>query len=148
MNATGVNPTAIQDFLNNWIAFYSGAGSGAHPGLSVTQAAYGATFGDAIGVALLNPTSANLQTVVSTTPFNPFSPNTIQGLVANALIDNAEGAYKTGVALGALPPHTPLRGRRQSHFRCVPDDGHRQPDEGLLEQPDRKAVVKRIHCNE
>ena len=113
-NATGVNATAIQGFLNNWIAFYT-ANLNARPGLSVTQAAYGATFGDSIGVALLNPTAANLQTVVSTTPnVNAFTPNTIAGLVANALIDNAEGTYKTGVSLAALPPHTPLQGEAGS----------------------------------
>ena len=107
-NATGVNPTAISGFLANWIAFYT-----ANPpaGLSVTQAAFGATFGDAIGVALLNLTSANLQTVISTnTAANNFSPNTIAGLVANALIDNAEGKYATGTSLGALPAHQPLQG--------------------------------------
>jgi hypothetical protein len=140
VNAIGVNPMAIQDFLNNWIAFYSGAGSGVHPGLSVTQAAYGATFGDAIGVALLNPTSANLQTVVSTTPFNPFSPNTIQGLVANALIDNAEGAYKTGVALGALPPNIPLQGGGEG----VPlflTTGIDSPTKGFSNSPTGKPLL-------
>ena len=112
-NATGTNASAITGFVNNWIAFYSGPGSNAHPGLTVTQAAYGAAFGDAVGVALLNPTPANLQTVFSTqTPQTPtqFSPNTVKGLVANALIDVAEGTYVTGVALGALPAHTPLQG--------------------------------------
>ena len=63
--ATGVNANAIQGFVQNWITFYTGPGSGAHPGLSVQQASYGAAFGDAIGVALLNPTAANLQTVVA-----------------------------------------------------------------------------------
>ena len=109
--ATGVNAAAIQGFVQNWINFYSGAGSGAHPGLTVQQAAFGAALGDSVGVALLNPTAANLQTVISTTPgVNPFSPNTVAGLVANALIDNAEGKYTTGVALGALPVHQPLQG--------------------------------------
>ena len=109
--ASGVNPTAIQGFVQNWINFYSGVGSGAHPGLTVQQAAFGAALGDSVGVALLNPTAANLQTVTSTTPgANPFSPNTVAGSVANALIDNAEGKYTTGVALGALPAHQPLQG--------------------------------------
>lgn len=109
--ATGVNAAAIQAFVQNWINFYSGAGSGAHAGLTVQQAAFGAALGDSVGVALLNPTAANLQTVISTTPgVNPFSPNTVAGLVANALIDNAEGKYTTGVALGALPVHQPLQG--------------------------------------
>jgi hypothetical protein len=109
--ATGDNPAGLQGFLTNWLNFYSGAGSNAHPGLTVQQAAYGATLGDGVGVALLNPTSANLQTVVSTNPgANPFTPNTVTGLVANALILNAEGKYVTGVALGALPAHQPLQG--------------------------------------
>ena len=86
-------------------------GSGAHPGLTVQQAAYGATLGDGVGVALLNPTSANLQTVVTTnTAANSFTPNTIAGLVANALIDNAEGMYKTGATLQTLATHQPLQG--------------------------------------
>ena len=52
-------------------------------------------------------------TVVSTTHGQTpvqFSPNTIKGLVANALIDVATGQYQTGVALGALPAHTLLQG--------------------------------------
>ena len=44
--ATGMNAAAIQGFVQNWINFYSGAGSGAHPGLTVQQAAFGAAFGD------------------------------------------------------------------------------------------------------
>jgi hypothetical protein len=108
-NATGVSSAAIVQFVNNWVAFYT-ANPAATFGLTITQASYGAAFGDAVGVALLNPTSANLQTVVSTNPLFPFTPNTIQGLVANALIDNAEGKYVTGVSLGALPLHTPLQG--------------------------------------
>jgi hypothetical protein len=49
--------------------------------------------------------SANLETIFSSAP-----PRFIVGLVANALIDNAEGIYKVGVPLGAEPPHTPLQG--------------------------------------
>ena len=63
--ATGLNASAIQGFLTNWTNFYTA--NGTIGGLTVTQAAYGATLGDAIGVALLNPTSANLQSVFSTT---------------------------------------------------------------------------------
>src|SRR6478672_816156 len=40
-NVTGVNATAILQFVNNWIAFYT-PNPAAHVGLSVTQAAYGA----------------------------------------------------------------------------------------------------------
>ena len=109
-SATGLNASAIQGFLTNWTAFYTANGT---PGgsLTVTQAAYGATLGDAIGVALLNPTSANLQSVFSTTTANNFSPNTGSGLVQNALIDVATGQYTTGVSLAALPTHTPLQGQ-------------------------------------
>src|SRR6476646_11065917 len=46
---TGVNAEAIQNFVQNWISFYT-----AHPaatfGLPTTLAAYGAAFGDAVGV--------------------------------------------------------------------------------------------------
>src|SRR5262245_54690752 len=73
---TGVNQAAITNFLNNWIAFYT-ANPAATFSLTVQQAAYGATFGDAIGVALLNPTSTNLQTVVRTIDGFPFSPNSV-----------------------------------------------------------------------
>jgi hypothetical protein len=92
---TGVNSGAIQGFVNNWINFYT-----ANPpagGLPVTLAAYGAAFGDAVGVALVNPTvSGSLALVVSEEQ--------------NALIDNAEGLYKAGIALIAEPPHLPLQG--------------------------------------
>jgi len=108
---TGVNVNAIQQFVTNWQNFFTGVGASALQGRTVAQASYGAAFGDAVGVALLNPTTANLQTVVSTTPgVNPFTPNTIAGLVANALIDVAEGKYVTGVTLGALPLHQALQG--------------------------------------
>src|SRR6476660_496133 len=89
---TGVNPNGIQQFVTNWINFYT-ANPAATFGLSVTLASYGASFGDAVGVALLNQTAANLPP-----------------LVANALIDNAEGTYVVGVALALQVPHTPLQG--------------------------------------
>src|SRR5262245_46356443 len=107
--ATGVSSAAIIQFASNWNLFFT-----AHPealqGRSEAQAVFGTTFGDAMGVALTNSTSANLATVFSTNPAFPFSPNTVAGLVANALIDNAEGSYTAGVALGALPPHQLLQG--------------------------------------
>ena len=109
-SATGLNASAIQGFLTNWTAFYTANGT---PGgsLTITQAAYGATLGDAIGVALLNPTSANLQSVFSTTSANNFSPNAGSGLVQNALIDVATGQYVVGTSLAAQPTHTPLQGQ-------------------------------------
>ena len=100
--ATGVNETVIGQWLTNWTTFYTGNPS-ATQGLSVSQAAYGATFGNAIGVALLNPTSANLQTVVTDTD--------ISGVIANALLDNAQGSYAVGVPIGSLPIYQPLQGQ-------------------------------------
>jgi hypothetical protein len=91
---TGINSGAIQGFVDNWIAFYT-----ANPpaGISVKLAAYGAAFGDAVGVALLNPTvNGSIALLVSEEQ--------------NALIDNAEGSYKAGIALIAEPPHLPLQG--------------------------------------
>ena len=111
-SATGVNSSAIQGFLTNWTNFYTANGVPGG-GLTVTQAAYGATLGDAIGVALLNPTSANLQSVFSTISGNSFSPNAGSGLVQNALIDVATGQYVVGDSLAALPIHTPLQGQSQ-----------------------------------
>ena len=110
-NATGTTVSAIQTFVQNWIDFYT-ANPSATQGLTITQAAYGAAFGDSVGAALRAPASLNLPltTIFSTTGNNGFSPNTVQGLVANALIDNAEGLYRTGVSLNALAPHNPLQG--------------------------------------
>jgi hypothetical protein len=71
--ATGVNLSALDGWLSYWTSFYTA--NGAPGGLSVTQAAYGATLGEAIGVALLNSTSAHLETVFSTQGSNGFSPN-------------------------------------------------------------------------
>ena len=55
-NITGTNVTAIQVFVQNWINFYT-ANPAATQGLTITQASFGAAFGDAVGVALLNPTA-------------------------------------------------------------------------------------------
>jgi hypothetical protein len=128
-NATGTNVTAIQNFVNHWTAFYT-ANPSAIQGLTVTQAAYGAAFGDAVGAALAAPTSLNLPltTVFSTTGNNGFSPNTVTGLVANALINIAEDTangtpgtlYKTGVSLVALPQHARLQGEFNGGIEQVP----------------------------
>jgi len=101
-SATGIHASAITTWLTNWTSILGNA-----------TEAYGATLGDAIGTALLNPTSANLQSVFSTSGATGFSPDTGTGLVQNALIDVATGQYATGVALGALPTHTPLQGQSQ-----------------------------------
>jgi hypothetical protein len=102
---TGVNEGAIQQFAKNWGSFYT-ANPSATYGLSVTLASYGAAFGDAVGVVLLNPTVNG----------------TIAQLVGeeqNALIDNAEGLYQTGIALSAEPAHSPLQGEAIQ----IPDAG-------------------------
>ena len=110
--ATGVSAAAILQFVNNWTAFFT-ANPSALQGRTVTQAAFGSAFGDAFGTALLTPgLSSNIATVFSTNAAFPFSPNTVIGIVANALIDNTTGQYQTGVALGALAPgaHIHLQG--------------------------------------
>ena len=114
---TGVGANFIGTFVQNWLNFYNGVGAAAiPPGLTSLQAAEGAAAGDTIGAALFATTAPGplpLTTVFSTqSPQTPtqFSPNTVKGLVANALIDNAEGTYVTGVSLTQLPAHTPLQG--------------------------------------
>src|SRR5262245_18654518 len=108
--ATGVSSAAILQFASNWTAFFT-ANPSALQGRSLAQAVFGTTFGDAMGVALVTPNLAsNLASVFSTNAAFPFSPNTVTGLVANALILNAEGLYTAGVALGALAAHQLLQG--------------------------------------
>jgi hypothetical protein len=86
--------SAIVGYVNNWVAFYT-----AHPsatfGQTVTLASYGAAFGDAVGLAIDNPTTVGAF---------------LFGQVSNALVDNAEGLLKVGTALGLQPIHTPLQG--------------------------------------
>ena len=108
--ATGVNVTVINRWLANWIDFYTTFGTPA-PGVTIQEAAYGATFGDAIGVALLNPTSANLQTVTST---NAQGETVIEGDIANDLLTIATGQYVVGIDCDLLPEHTPLQGEAGS----------------------------------
>ena len=79
-------------------------------GLTAQQAAYGATFGDAIGTALLNPTPIGPSNMPAGLP-STRRFNTIQNEIYNALKDNGEGSYAAGVAIGALPHETPLQGR-------------------------------------
>jgi hypothetical protein len=102
---TGVNSTAIQGFAQNWENFYT-ANPSATFGLSVTLASYGAAFGDAVGVALLNP-SVNGSLAL------------LDSEVQNALIDNAEGLYQVGIPLSEEQPHNPLQGEAFS----IPDAG-------------------------
>src|SRR5262249_27832227 len=91
---TGTAESAIEAFFNNWHAFYA-ANPNAAPGISANLAAAASAFGDALGVALAatNPTALS-----------------IQGQVANALIDNAQGLYVSDVPITSLPQHTPLQG--------------------------------------
>jgi hypothetical protein len=111
--ATGgfINPNAIQNFVTNWINFYT-ANPGATHGLSITLASYGAAFGDAVGVALLNPPPIGSLNMPATLPDARFNP--VQNEVYNALKDNAEGLYQVGVEISALPPETPLQGEANS----------------------------------
>lgn len=105
--ATGVDTGAIKQWVDNWTLFYSANANSVHvgpTGLTPIQEAYGAAFGDAIGVALITSTSANLHTASNDNPL------AVIGLVANALINNAEGGYKVGISLGAQPQHQPLEG--------------------------------------
>src|SRR5262245_6827589 len=103
--ATGVNVAQINIWLANWTAFYTKFGTPA-AGVTIQEAARGATFGDAIGVALQNPTSANLQTTIG-------ADGAIHGEVANDLLTIATGQYVVGVDCDTLPPHTPLEGEPQ-----------------------------------
>ena len=64
--ATGVNVGVIGGWLAFWTQFATDNPSVLQPGVTVQEYAYGATFGDAIGVALQNPTTADLQTTVET----------------------------------------------------------------------------------
>jgi hypothetical protein len=102
---TGMNANSIAGWLQNWTNFYT-----AHPeaGVTAQQAAYGATIGDAIGTALLNPTPIGPGNQPATLPSATFS--LLQNQVYNALKLNGEGAYVAGVTLGALPNETPLQG--------------------------------------
>ena len=120
--ATGVNVTAINTWLANWIDFYTTFGTPA-PGVTVQEAAYGATFGDAIGIALLNPTSAGLQTVIST---NAQGETVIEGMIANALLTIATGQYVVGIDCDLLPEHTPLQGEAgaSGELELTIRDGH------------------------
>lgn len=97
---TGVNSSAIFGYLNNWIQFYTDNPS-ATQGLSVSVAASGASFGDAVGVALLNATAANLMHTCT---------GRINGFVSNALVLNALGTYTPNAAINLLPAHGLLQG--------------------------------------
>ena len=145
-NATGVNANAIQGFVNNWVAFYSGPGSGAHPGLSVQQASYGAAFGDAIGVALLNPTSANLQTVVSTQPnVNAVYTEHDPGRRCECADRQRRGQLtKRASTLGSLPQHQPLQGEAGSNGVFL-TTGIDSPTSGFSNQPQWNATSQRLH---
>ena len=116
--ATGVNVTAINTWLANWIDFYTTFGTPA-PGVTVQEAAYGATFGDAIGTALLNPTSANLQTVTST---NAQGETVIEGDIANAPAHHCHGSIRSRYRLRSVAGAYAVAGRgwvgaARAHYR-------------------------------
>ena len=106
---TGTNADQIVKFVNDWITFFYTANPAALPhSLSVTLASYGAAFGDAVGVALLNPEPIGPLNQPDGLPDGRF--NFVQNDVYNALKDIAEGQYVVGVDISALPPEIPLQG--------------------------------------
>ena len=97
---TGINPVAIEGWVNNWEAFYS-THPNAIPATVITEAtivgvpaaqlaAYGATFGDAVGASLVDVPIGLISTEV-----------------VNALADNIQGSYTAGVPIGKLPTALP-----------------------------------------
>ncbi len=100
-----MNANAIAGWVSNWLTFYT---NNPPTGATITQAAYGAAFGDAIGTALLNPTPISNINLPPSLPSTTF--NSVENATYNALILNGEGAYVAGVPIGALPTHTPLQG--------------------------------------
>ena len=94
---TGVSPDAVAGWFNNWKEFYAGPGANAHAGLTVEQAAAGATFGDAVGAGLL-----------SSNPQDARWDANLWGRVANTLINTAEGI--TGEPQDGYYFHRPLQG--------------------------------------
>ena len=105
--ATGVNVGVINGWVTFWTNFATANPTVLQPGVTVQEFAYGAGFGDAIGVALQNPTTANLQTTVVNNPDGTIS---IEGEIANALLTIATGQYEVGIDCALLPDHTPLQG--------------------------------------
>src|SRR5262249_40314342 len=100
---TGTSTAAITGFVNDWIAFFT-ANPIAHPSMSVTLAAYGATAGDAIRVAL----EANNPTALS-----------MRNQVANALIDIAETGTPGGATYAAGVPKDLCRCTRRCRARSL-----------------------------
>ena len=109
--ATGVNVGVISGWLAFWTQFATDNPSVLQPGVTVQEFSYGATFGDAIGVALQNPTTADLQTTVET---NAQGELIIEGEIANALLTIATGQYEVGIDCALLPQHDPLQGEAGS----------------------------------
>src|SRR4051794_32804814 len=100
-NLTGTNASAIANFFQVWLGFYT-ANPTAAPGISASVAAAASAYGDALGVALdrgPNDTGPGAATA-----------HAIQALVANALFDIVQGTYKEGVPITSLPQHTPFQG--------------------------------------
>jgi hypothetical protein len=96
-------------YLSSYIAYFT-ANPTALNGATLLQAADGITFGAEIGIALSNTTTIGAY---------------LEGLVSNALIDNAEvlngqgqggTTSLTGISLLLLPAHTPLQGETVPFF--------------------------------
>lgn len=94
---TGVNTTAILQFINNWEDFYTNNPNAIPANLDVQSASYAAAFGDAIGNALVDD--------------SPFTQS-VNDLTENALLTIATGQYVVGVPITSLPDHAPLQGEQ------------------------------------
>jgi hypothetical protein len=74
-NATGIHTAPLTTWLTYWTGLFAGN----------TAEAYGATLGDAIGTALINPTSANLEI----SRFTLFEGATVTALLDPAPVERA-----------------------------------------------------------
>ena len=97
--------TRFQTYAQNWINFYTKNPAALVGGISVTLASYGAAFGDAVGVDLLNVPPGGA----------------IQDAVKNALFDNAQGIYKVGVSIFSQPTHQEFQGGTSTTFNLTPN---------------------------
>ena len=109
------------NWVQNWEAFYT-----LHPPIlsptnpTVTQASYGAALGDAVGVALLNPTPISQTNEPPSGALPDSAFNFLQNDVYNALIllgeDGQGPGYITGIPISAEPQHTLLQGENPTGF--------------------------------
>jgi hypothetical protein len=108
---TGVGVAFVTTFIDNWLAFYNGAGKSAIlPNLTATTQSYAAAFGDAIG--------NDIQAVAKGVTGISDTSKAFVSQIFNALVDNAENIagigggkqYLPGTALANQPAHVPLQG--------------------------------------